>query len=505
LALTSVSAALLKWVSDVALLRIEGQVAAQLQAGVIDRLLRLPSRFFNAYSSADLAQRTLAIENLRKAVTGVVLSAVMASISLVPQLILMFWYSPGVASVGLGVMLLYLAVAAWAGYRQLRAIYEGEAITANITNVTLQLIQGVTKLRLAGAEQRAFAHWAHLFADMRLRSLRSQRIAHRFALFQGAFDFVSLGMAFALVALLSQTQLNTGEFLAFLSTYGLSLRATQQMGGALMQVLNVKPLVERIEPLLGAPVEVDERKLNPGTLSGYVEVMNLAFRYGPGQPRVLNGLSLSVRPGQFVALVGASGCGKSTLLKLLLGFEQPEVGGVFLDGKDLRTLDLQAVRRQIGVVLQSGKIMPGSLFDNIRGATNITLDEAWEAARQAGLEADIRAMPMQMHTVLTEGTASLSGGQAQRLLIARALAGKPRLLIFDEATSALDNKTQAQVTQSLSSLAVTRIAIAHRLSTVMDADCIHVIDNGKVIESGTYSQLMALEGHFHRLVTRQVI
>jgi ABC-type bacteriocin/lantibiotic exporter with double-glycine peptidase domain len=155
--------------------------------------------------------------------------------------------------------------------------------------------------------------------------------------------------------------------------------------------------------------------------------------------------------------------------------------------------------------LQSGKIMPGSLFDNIRGATNITLDEAWEAARQAGLEADIRAMPMQMHTVLTEGTASLSGGQAQRLLIARALAGKPRLLIFDEATSALDNKTQAQVTQSLSSLAVTRIAIAHRLSTVMDADCIHVIDNGKVIESGTYSQLMALEGHFHRLVTRQVI
>jgi ABC-type bacteriocin/lantibiotic exporter with double-glycine peptidase domain len=264
------------------------------------------------------------------------------------------------------------------------------------------------------------------------------------------------------------------------------------------------PLIKFTEPILSAQPEVDSSKADPGRLSGNIEIVNTTFRYERGGPKILDSLSITIRPGEFIALVGPSGCGKSTLMKLLLGFERPETGGIYYDSRDLRNLDMQAVRRQIGVVLQTGKLMPGSLYENIRGPTEATVDDAWEAARMAGIEEDIRAMPMGLHTVLTEGTASLSGGQVQRLLIARALVGKPRILLFDEATSALDNRTQAVVTESLSRLNVTRVAIAHRLSTVMEATRIYVLDGGKVAEMGSYSELMAKNGIFADLAKRQL-
>jgi ABC-type bacteriocin/lantibiotic exporter with double-glycine peptidase domain len=269
--------------------------------------------------------------------------------------------------------------------------------------------------------------------------------------------------------------------------------------------MNLRPSWERAAPLFKAVPEGGEAKRDHGVLSGAVELTNISFRYTPNTPYVLSGLSVKAAPGEFIAIVGASGSGKSTAMRMLLGFELPHAGTVQFDGVDLRHLDIDLVRRQIGVVLQNGKLVPGSIYENIMGPHRGTLEDAWVAARQAGLEADIKALPMGMHTVLTEATAAFSGGQVQRMMIARALLGKPRILVLDEATSALDNVTQSVVTESLARLAITRIIIAHRFTTVQRADRIYVIDGGRVVQSGKFDELMAANGPFAELAKRQLM
>jgi ATP-binding cassette subfamily C protein len=269
-------------------------------------------------------------------------------------------------------------------------------------------------------------------------------------------------------------------------------------------LLVIVPTYERLRPILQAAPEVEAGQAEPGELGGAIDVDRVSFRYHADGPLVLDDVSLHFRPGEFVALVGPSGSGKSTLLRLLLGFEAPVAGAILYDGRDLATLDVRAVRRQIGTVLQSGRLMTGDIFSNIVGASTLTVDDAWEAARMAGLDADIRAMPMGMHSVIGEGLSTLSGGQRQRLLIARAIVSRPRIIFFDEATSALDNRTQEIVSRSLESLAATRVVIAHRLSTVVNADRIYVLQNGRVVESGTYRELMQRRGVFADLARRQI-
>jgi NHLM bacteriocin system ABC transporter ATP-binding protein len=504
LVMAAAATTIFKIVGDVALLRIEGRIAGRLQAGIIDRLLRLPSSFFNTYSTGDLALRTLTVESVRKALTGLVLSSVLAGMFSLFSFALLFWYQPAAAGVAGLLFLLILGVSILAGARQLKAIYEGEAISGNINSLVLQIINGIPKLRMAGAEDRAFVLWGKVFAELRARMVRMRRIANAYTVFLAGYEILSLAVVFVVIALAAGGEMDTGAFLAFVSAFSMFMASTTQMGRAVIQCFNVTPMVKRAQPLLDALPETDATKSDPGPLTGGIEVTGATFRYDHEGPKVLNGLSLTALPGQFIALVGPSGCGKSTLMKLLLGFEQPEAGGIFFDGHDLRSLDVQAVRRQIGVVLQSGRLMPGTIYENIKGASSASVDEAWDAAAMAGMDGDIKAMPMGMHTVLTEGSAALSGGQIQRLLIARAVVARPRILLFDEATSALDNLTQAVVTESLSLLSVTRIAIAHRLSTVRDADHIYVLAEGRVAESGTYEDLMAKGGLFADLAKRQL-
>jgi ATP-binding cassette subfamily C protein len=298
--------------------------------------------------------------------------------------------------------------------------------------------------------------------------------------------------------------MSTGKFLAFSATFMIFLHATIDASSAVLSVVHAVPVFERAKPILDALPEVTENKADPGLLTGRVELNQLCFRYKADGPAILQDLSLQVKAGEFAALVGPSGSGKSTLLRLLLGFERPESGAIFYDGMDLFGLDIQAVRRQCGVVLQNGKLTPGDIFQNIVGSSLLTLDDAWEAARLAGFEEDIQAMPMGMHTVLGEGAGTLSGGQRQRLMIARAIVAKPRILLFDEATSALDNRTQAIVSRSLESLKATRIVIAHRLSTIQNADRIHVIVKGRLMQSGSFQELAAQPGPFADLVSRQI-
>jgi ATP-binding cassette subfamily C protein len=298
--------------------------------------------------------------------------------------------------------------------------------------------------------------------------------------------------------------MQTGQFLAFSTSFAQFLGATLALSAALTSTLAVIPLYERAKPILETVPESGEGQHAPGELSGAIDISGVSFRYSADGPEILSDVSINIHAGEFVALVGPSGCGKSTLCRLLLGFERPQAGAIYYDGQDFTGLDKVAVRRQLGVVLQNGRLMAGDVYTNIVGASPLSMDDAWEAARLAGLEEDLRNMPMGMHTVISEGASTISGGQKQRLMVARAIVRKPRILLFDEATSALDNRTQAIVAASIAELKATRIVVAHRLSTVVGADRIFFIEGGRVVETGTYEELMQLNGRFTALAERQL-
>src|SRR5690606_3681791 len=298
--------------------------------------------------------------------------------------------------------------------------------------------------------------------------------------------------------------LTTGEFIAFNAAYGLFLAAMQALGDASLNLLRVVPIYERFKPILEAKPEVDSTKAFPGKLEGTIELSRVSFRYDSDGPWIIRDVSLKINPGEFVAFVGSSGGGKSTLMRLMLGFETPTTGTVLYDGQDLSSLDIRMVRQQLGVVLQASRVMPTEIYRNIVGVSSRTLEEAWEAAEKAGLAEDIRAMPMGMHTYVSEGGGTLSGGQRQRLMIARAIVNKPKIIFLDEATSALDNRAQAIVTESMDRMDATRIVIAHRLSTIVNADRIYYLHGGQIAESGTYEELMQKDGLFAQLARRQM-
>jgi ABC-type bacteriocin/lantibiotic exporter with double-glycine peptidase domain len=292
--------------------------------------------------------------------------------------------------------------------------------------------------------------------------------------------------------------------LAFNAAFGTFISGVTDLSNTLTNIIGIVPLWERAKPILQGMPESDPSKADPGRLMGQIAIEHITFRYREDGPLIVEDVSIHINPGEFVAIVGPSGSGKSTIFRLLLGFEAPLSGSVYYDGQDLAGLDIQAVRRQLGVVLQNGRISAGSLFDNLTCGALATLDEAWEAARMAGLAEDIEQMPMGMHTVVSEGGTNLSGGQRQRLLIARSLIGNPKIILMDEATSALDNRTQAIVTESLDKLNVTRVVIAHRLSTIRNADHIYVIEAGRLVEVGSFEELVNQRGLFARLVARQL-
>ncbi|RYG99348.1 MAG: ATP-binding cassette domain-containing protein, partial [Alphaproteobacteria bacterium] len=299
--------------------------------------------------------------------------------------------------------------------------------------------------------------------------------------------------------------MSAGKFVAFIAAFGQVSAAIATAVSATTQILSVEPLLERTKPLLEAVPEKQERGEDPGRLTGALEVRQVRFRYTSESPLALDDVSFSVKPGEYVAIVGPSGGGKSTILRLLLGFDRPESGDVFFDGKPAERLNRAALRAQIGVVLQNGRVTVGSMFENIVGASGLGIDDAWAAARLVDLARDIEAMPMGMHTVLTDGGGTLSGGQRQRVLLARSLVRRPNLLLLDEATSALDNRTQAIVTQTLARINVSRIVIAHRLSTIREVDRVLVLEKGRLVEAGTYDDLINANGPFSILAKRQLI
>ncbi len=507
LVVSALSVGLFSLVRSIAVLRVESAANMRVQSGIWDRLLNLPPSFFRNFTSGDLAVRALGVNAIRKVVSGVVASTLVSGIFGVFHFALLFYYSWKLALLAVVLSTVLVGMTVIIGLYSLRFQRRLAEIEGSVSGLVLQLITGISKLRVAGAEERAFATWADAFAEKKRVAFRAGTIQNILATVNGVFPVLATAAVFWLALSLIRGDgqvLTTGDFLAFNASFGTFLGTALSMALAALAALAIVPLYRRIEPILEAVPEVSESKSAPGDLSGEVEVSQLSFRYEAEGPHVLESVSLHVPAGGYVALVGPSGSGKSTLLRLLLGFEQADTGSIYYDGQDLQELDVAAVRRQMGIVLQFSGFRDGSLYENIVGSTPLTVDDAWEAARMAGLAADIEQMPMGMHTRIDSAGVTLSGGQRQRLMIARAMVRRPRFLFFDEATSALDTRTQSIVSESLDRLQATRIVIAHRLSTVVHAHRIHVMNEGRMVDEGTYEELLARPGLFQELAKRQL-
>jgi ATP-binding cassette subfamily C protein len=488
-----------------ALLRVEGKADFSIQAAVWDRLLNLPTTFFRDYSAGDLTHRSLAVSQIRSILSGTVVTSIVSGLFSISSVGLLFYYSPGLSLTAIGLVLIALAVTVAGGLLQLRPQRLLAESSGKIAGMIFEFVDGIAKFKVSGTEGRAFARWAEKFSAQKQLAASARRIGNWQSMFQSTFPVLALCLIFSGVAAQPGRQaMSTGSFLAFNAAFGQFLLSTLTLGTGVLALFRVLPLYARIKPIFETLPESDAGKADPGELSGSIEVNHLAFRYSADSPLILRDVSFTIRPGEFVAFVGASGSGKSTLLRLLLGFETPASGAVYFDGQDLAGLDIQEVRLQMGIVLQNGKLLPGDILTNIIGSAPLTVDDAWEAVRMAGLEADIKAMPMGIYTVVSEGGKGLSGGQRQRLMIARAIVRKPRILLFDEATSALDNRTQEIVSRAMEGMRATRIVIAHRLSTIEKADRIIVLDGGVVVQSGAYKELIAQEGFFAELAKRQL-
>lgn len=495
------------------LLRLEASVEATIQAAVWDRVLNLPVGFFRRYSAGDLAQRVNAVNEIHQQLSGNTLAGLLTALFSLLNLGLLFVYSPTLALLALALVLVavcFNTVAAMVTLHRDRQLAE---INGKLGGLVLQYLGGIAKLRVASAEARAFARWAARFTEARGLVLATRRVQNYTDLFQSTFAVLAIAVLFHVAgtrllhspSASTGSELTTGSFVAFTGAFTAFFLNFIEFGNTLLELLRIVPQVERAKPILETLPEVDPVRAHPGELQGDIEVSNVVFRYRKDGPAVLDNVTFRARPGEFIAFVGQSGSGKSTLIRILLGFEKPEAGSVYFDHKDLSDIDLPMLRRQLGVVLQSGQLMPGDIYSNIVGAHQLTLDDAWEAARMSGLDSDIEAMPMGMHTVLGEGATTLSGGQRQRILIARAIVRRPRILIFDEATSALDNQTQTLVSRSIERLKATRIVVAHRLSTIQHADRIFVMQQGRIVQEGTYDELMSRDGLFLELARRQLI
>jgi len=490
--------------ADVGISRIQSRAEVRFKAALWDRVLRFPLSFLREQASGTLAARMESLEEYLHLVRGTIQALSSSLGMLVASLAVLAWYDWRAALVVVPLILLLFAATAVFAALQYKAFSGGGRAMGLVDSLVLEAITGVAKIRMAAAEDRVLVNWGRRFGILRSKQVALLRVFNAQQAFSAGYSVLMLAGVFAVVALLNKDPVTTGTFLAFITAYGNAIAAAQLLTGSVLTLFQQAPLTPFFKPLLETVPHSNATKANPGDLTGHIDVNDLSFRYAASSPRVLDGLSFSVEPGEFLAIVGASGGGKSTLVRLILGLETPQNGSIFFDGKDLRGLDHDAVRRQIGTVLQQVKLMPGSLYENIRGASDCTQDEAWEAARMAGIAEDIEAMPMRMGTIVTDASRLLSGGQIQRIAIARALVRHPPILIFDEATSSLDNRTQMSIAQQLEGLSTTRLVIAHNLSTIRNADRIIVLDAGQLAEQGSYRDLMEKKGVFYDLAKRQI-
>ncbi len=483
--------------------RITTRIQLAIEPAAMARVLLLPATFFKQYNAGELSSRMNALttlcDQLVSAVTGTLLSAILSLLYLF-QINALAGALVGPAILVIVALSLLNILTAYVELKQERAVM---AVGARLNGLVFALFSGIQKIKLAGAEKRGFARWAEVYHQQGKLTYHPPALI-RYATVLNATITLLGTLAFYVVSV--TRGVSVSDYMAFSASYGMIGAALLSLSDLSTTFASVKPQLEMVEPILNAVPETDENKVVLHNLSGAIELSHVSFRYDENGPDLLNDVSLKIKPREYVAIVGRTGCGKSTLMRLMLGFETPRKGAIYYDGVDLTRMDLRSLRKRIGVVIQNGKLFAGDLYSNIAiSAPGLTLEDAWEIARQCGLDQDIQEMPMGMYTMVTEGSGGLSGGQRQRLMIARALASKPRILMLDEATSALDNITQKQVADSLARLHCTRVVIAHRLSTIRACDRIIVLDGGRIAENGTFDELLARHGLFYELASRQLL
>ena len=492
---------LIELVRSLLMERIHTKTSQAVEASVMMRLLSLPVSFFRRYSSGELSSRAGAVSSLCGMLLNNILSVGLSSLMSLLYVAQIFSFAPALVWPSLAIILATVVLSVAASYAQMGVSRRTMKLEAEETGMSYAILNGIQKIRLSGSEKRSFARWGRLYAE----SARLQYNPPMFLKLNGVITTaISLIGTVVLYYVAVKSGVGESQYYAFTAAYGRVMGAFTALAGIAISVASIRPVLEMAEPILKAEPEVAVEKLPIEHVSGHIEMRHVTFRYDENTPYVLDDLNLDIKAGEYVAIVGRTGCGKSTLVRLLLGFEKPEKGAVLYDQHDLNNVDPRSVRKHIGVVIQNGQLFQGDIFSNIAiSAPQLTLDEAWEAAETAGIAQDIREMPMGMQTMISEGQGGISGGQKQRLMIARAIAPKPSILIFDEATSALDNKTQKQVSDALDGMGCTRVVIAHRLSTIRNCDRILVMDKGAIIEEGTYDELIQKNGYFAELVARQ--
>ncbi|MBP7174690.1 MAG: NHLP bacteriocin export ABC transporter permease/ATPase subunit [Thermoclostridium sp.] len=497
----TISQALIKITLSLIQSRISTKINISVQSAAMMRVLVMPATFFKDYAAGELANRVGYINNLCNILQNTILSVGLSSLFSLLYITQIFAYSPGLVIPALSITLLSCIVTLVTALMGMNLTKKNMKLSSKQSGLQYSFISGIQKIRLSGAEKRAFGQWADIYSEIARLSYDPPAVLKYSGVLSTAIQSVGmLAIYYSAVV----TEVGVAGYMAFNVSYGMVSGAFASLFGIVTTIASIKPTLEMALPLLKTLPESADGKKMITRVSGNIELSNVTFRYNENMPVIIDNLSLKIKPGQYIAIVGQTGCGKSTLLRLLLGFETPDKGAVYYDNKDLSTLELKSLRRSIGVVMQNGRLMQGDIYSNIVVAAPwLTLKEAWEAAEIAGIADDIRAMPMGMHTLISEGSGGISGGQRQRLMIARAIAPKPKIIMLDEATSALDNITQSHVSQSLDALKCTRIVIAHRLSTIRKCDRIIVLDKGKIAEDGNYEQLIAKNGYFSELIARQ--
>ena len=491
-------------VKNLASFRSMNTMEYAVQSAAIDRLFNLPESFFRKYDSAELGQRVLGIAQIYNVLAQSLVTSLLSALFSLLYLWRMFKYSKSMSVWSFAMLGVVMAFMLYLGFRQIKYERLKRETDIRTQSISFQNLTGISKIRNAWSEDRAIKRYLDVFLESR-RINRTKEKYTRMVSTIVAFSQIFFSIVFYYLMIKNSLGLTIGQFSAFTAAFGSFSSAMFTIVQNFLVVNQVKPIYEYAKPILETIPELSEDARLPGSLEGEIEISNVTFSYSPEEPPVLDGLSLHIQPGEYIGIVGSSGCGKSTLLKLLLGFERPQRGMIYYDRSDINELDKRELRKKFGVVLQDGGLITGSIFENITITSPDTdMERVEDVVREVGLEEDINNMPMGLHTVIAEGAGTISGGQAQRILIARALVNKPKIIFLDEATSALDNVTQSQVVETLESIDATKLVIAHRLSTVRNCDRIIVMDKGHIVEQGRYEELMEKKGLFYDLAIRQI-
>ncbi len=485
------------------ILRIGDKIQFGTQGALWIRLLNLPIKFFKRFSSGDLSSRTFELNGICNTLSSSLIPTTLSAVFSFVYLGQIASLSPSLLMPSVLIIALMLGNSLLNGWMNTKLNKKALEYSPKLSGLVYQLFTGVSKIKIAAAEVRAFSKWAELYSKLgKIKFNPNVYIKISTAIASA----INLGGTMFIYFIVYKNNLVPADYIAFNTAFGAFSASIMQISTIVLQIANLKPSIDLLEPILKEVPETNEARERVDNVSGKIEISNLKFRYTSDGPLIIDGLNLSIKPGEYLGIVGSTGCGKSTLFRLLLGFEEPQSGAIFYDDQNLKNLDLHSVRKHIGIVLQNGSMFSDSIFANITLTNpNATMDDAWAAAEKAGCAEDIKAMPMGMHTMVSEDGGGLSGGQKQRIMIARALISSPQLLMFDEATSALDNITQATVVETLSNMDITRIVIAHRLSTIKQCDRIIYLDKGKVVEEGSYDELMKKDGYFAELAKRQIV